>query len=128
MKKKNKLITAYLLVWIVSLIVFWCLISGSDAMAFALLFLYIIIPITTFIVSLLIGKNGYWDKAKWLTPLAFGAMYMLAEYATFSLKNMITISFERINVPHFELILIGAVISVIGLGIGAALKQRKSKR
>ena len=39
---------------------------------------------------------------------------------------MIAISFTRINVPHFELILIGAFFSVIGLGIGSLAYYIKS--
>jgi len=49
---------------------------------------------------------------------------MLAEYATFSTANMIT--FDKINAPSFEMFLVGAVISAIGLGIGAIVNNKKS--
>lgn len=131
-KSKNKLsqlilVIAYLLIWAFSLIVFWFFISGSDALGFGLIFLWILIPVTTFVISLLIGKNDCFGKQKWLSPIAFGVMHMLAEYATFSVRNMVAISFTRINMPHFELILIGAVISAIGLGIGTIINRKKSK-
>lgn len=63
-------------------------------------------------ISLLIGKNNYWGNLKWIVPVVFGIMHMLAEYATFSISNMIANSFTKINVPHYELILIGAVYEV----------------
>ena len=72
------------------------------------------------------GKNHHLGKGKWLTPIAFGAMHMLAEYATFSVRNMI--AFAKINMPRFELILIGAVISGIGLGIGGLAHHIQSNR
>ena len=125
MKKQKQLIIAYLAVWAISLIVFWFFMGGSNAMVYSLIFLYMLIPITTFILSLLIGKNNYWGKGNWIVPIVFGIMYMLSEYTTFSLRNMITISFVRINVPHFELILIGAIISAIGLCIGNVLQYIK---
>ena len=131
-KSKNKLsqvilVVTYLLIWAFSLIVFWFFISGSDAMGFALLFLYILIPITTLVISLLIGKNNHWGKGKWLTPIAFGIMHMLAEYGTFSLKNMVQISFTRINPLNFELLLVGAFFSLIGLSIGSLIYRKKTK-
>lgn len=92
-------------------------------MGYSVMFLWILLPVTTFIYSLLIGKNNYWGNRKWLFPLGFGIMYMLAEYATFSAANMI--SFSKINAPEFSMILIGAIISAIGLGIGAAINNLK---
>ena len=107
---------------------FWFFISGSDAMGYSLVFLWIILPVATLVISLLIGKNNHLGKGKWLTPIAFGVMHMLAEYATFSVRNMIEVEFTKINVPHFELILIGAFFSVIGLGIGSLAYHMKSNR
>ena len=132
-KSKNKLsklilVIAYLLIWAFSLIVFWFFISGSDALGFGLIFLWILIPVTTFIISLLIGKNNYWGRGKWFAPIAFGVMHMLAEYGTFSMANMVNISFERINMPHFELVLVSAIISAVGLGIGSLIYYLKSRR
>ena len=120
------LLATYLGIWAFALIVFWFFISGSDAMGYSFVFLWIILPVATLVISLLIGKNNHLGKGKWLTPIAFGVMHMLAEYATFSVRNMIAIEFARINVPHFELILIGAFFSVIGLGIGSLAYHIKS--
>ncbi|MDY2937859.1 MAG: helix-turn-helix transcriptional regulator [Fusicatenibacter sp.] len=122
------LIATYLGIWAFALIMFWFFINGSDAMGYSLVFLWIILPAATFVISLLIGKNNHWGKGKWLAPITFGIMHMLAEYATFSMRNMIAISFTRINVPHFELILVGAIISAIGLGIGSLSYHMKSNR
>ena len=127
MKKQNILTAGYLAVWITSLMVFWIFMCPSDAMAYSLIFLYALIPLTTFAVSLLIGKNNCFGKWKWATPVFFGLMLMLAGYLTFSLSNMIAISFARINVPSAELFFAGLVISLIGLGIGNLIYGRKAK-
>lgn len=123
-KPKNKpsiiiLAAAYLLIWIISLIVFWFFSSGSDAMGYSILFLWMLLPLTTFVISLLIGKNPYWGNWKWLSTLAFGIMYMLAEYTTFSAANMA--AFDKFNPPHFGIILVGAIISAAGMGIGSCI-------
>ena len=53
-----------------------------------------------------------------------GGVYMLAEYATFSVANMV--AFSKINLPEFSMIIIGAVISLLGMGIGALIHRRNS--
>lgn len=129
-KSRNKFselitIVVYLAIWALSLIVFWLFTSGSDAMGFGIMFLWVLLPVTTFVISLLIGKNNYWGKWKWLSVIVFGIMYMLAEYATFSTANMV--AFGKINMPELGMIPVGAIISLIGLGIGVGIYRLKSK-
>lgn len=127
-KSKNKLsklilIVSYCVIWSISLIVFWFFTSGFDAMGYSIMFLWIVLPVTTFVYSVLIGKNNYWGKWKWISSLAFGIMYMLAEYATFSAANMVSVS--KINLPEFGMIPAGMMISIAGLGIGIGMKYLK---
>ena len=51
---------------------------------------------------------------------------MLADYMTFCLANML--ANQRFRMPMFELFFIGAIISLIGLAIGAAVHAVQSKR
>ena len=120
------LIAVYLGIWAVSLISFWFFGSGSDALGYSILYLWILLPVTTFIVSLIIGRNNYWGHKKWFAAVGFGLMYMLAEYGTFSAANMVT--FHKINVPEFIMIPVGAAISLIGMGIGAGVHYVGAKR
>ncbi len=130
-KGKNRLseiilAVAYLVIWAFALISFWFFTDEADALGYSLVFLWLILPVTTFVVSLLIGKNNHFGRVKWIMPLVLGVMHMLAEYSTFSLKNML--SFNKINMPSFELILVGGVISLIALGIGNIVYCMKSKK
>lgn len=122
------LIAVYLVIWAFALIVFWLISAPSDAMAYSLMFLWFLLPVTTFVISLLLGKNGFWGKRRWFATVAFGVMYMLAEYATYSLANMISNSFSKINMPDFKMVLIGAIISAVGMGIGVLLSRAKSDK
>lgn len=119
------LILSYLVIWAFSLIVFWFFTSGSDAMGYWIMFLWVLLPVTTLILSLLIGKNDFGGRWKWLACIAFGVMYMLAEYATFSAANMA--SFGKLNLPQFGMIPAGAVISLIGLGIGSGIRRLSAR-
>ena len=121
------LISTYLGIWAFSLIVFWFFISPSDAMGYSIVFLWIILPVATLVISLLIGKNNHFGKCKWLIAILSGVMYMLAEYATFSMKNMIANDFTRVNAPQFAMVLTGALFAAVGLGIGSFICYIKAK-
>lgn len=115
------LLMTYLGIWSIALIVFWVFSTGSDAMGYGIMFLWILLPVTTFFISFLIGKNNYWRNWKWLLCLVFGIMYMLADYTTFRLANMI--AFETFRMPQWILLPIGAIISLVGMGIGAVFSH-----
>ncbi len=121
-KSKNKfskliLIIAYLAIWSISLVFFWLFTSGFDAMGYSIIFFCILLPVATFVLSFLIGKNDYWGKWNWISAILFGVMYMLAEYVTFSVANMV--AFDKVNEPKWGMFIAGEMISFIGLGIGA---------
>lgn len=126
-------IIAYLIIWAMGLIWFWSgLVGPTDAMAYGLLIFYFVLPVTTLVISILIGKDSGWGKAKWLMTLFFGFMFMLAEYATFNLANIISNHGVRHwNTPEFSMMIAGIVISFIGMGIGTliqwAVKRKRQK-
>jgi len=119
------LLSVYLGIWAFSILFFWFFVGGSDAFDYYFMFLWILLPVTTLVISFLIGISDYRGHWKWLSAAVFGVMYMLAEYATFKTANML--EFGKIKLPNFEMLIAGVIISAIGLGIGTALGRRKSK-
>lgn len=120
------LILTYLIIWAIAIILFWFTTAADDAMGYSLTFLWVILPVTTFVISLLISKNNYWGNRKWIGSIAFGIMYMLAEYATFSMANNVT--FNKVNVPEFGMVIAGTIVSLIGMGIGHVVFTRKETK
>lgn len=117
------LVSVYLVIWAFSLLVFWLFMDGSDAMGYSLVFLWLLLPVTTAVLSVLIGRNDNWGRWKWASCVGFGVMYMLAEYGTFSLANMV--AFRKLNMPDFGMLLVGAGIALAGMVIGIATKPKK---
>ncbi len=123
-KSKEKLmkvilIATYLGIWAIAIIFFWFFTTPSDAMGYALIYLWFLLPIITFIISMLIGLNNYWGRYKWILTVAFGIMYMLAEFATFGASKML--STHRIDNLEFGMMLGGIVHSGVGMGIGSVI-------
>lgn len=129
-KSRNKfskliLVMGYFIIWAIAIIAFWCFTDEQDGMGYSLMYLWIVLPVTTFVVSLLLSRYNYWDKWKWLGSIGLGVMYMLAEYATFSMAN--NIACNKINIPDFMMIPTGLIISLVGMGIGHLIYLRKCK-
>ncbi|MCD7846973.1 MAG: helix-turn-helix domain-containing protein [Oscillospiraceae bacterium] len=120
------IIATYLVIYAIAMILFWCVADGSDATGYYLIVIGLVLPITTFVLSILIATNDYWGRWKWLSAVIFGIMYTLAEYATFKLAN--TFAFGNFNLPNLTLWLIGAIISLAGLGIGTLVRRHSRKK
>lgn len=116
--KRNKMITilSYLLIWAIAMIAFWFFKDDSSAMGYSLLYLWVLLPVTTFFVSVIIGINDFWGIKKWVFTVFFGIMYMLAEYGTFKMAN--NIAFNKLNAPDWGMIAGGTIISATGMLIG----------
>ena len=84
---RRLLMAAYLVIWGVSIAFFWVGTAPTDAMGYGLVFLWFLIPVATMVVAFFVGRDEEWREVRWLMLLFFGAMYMLAPYATFSLAN-----------------------------------------
>lgn len=122
------LLAVYLAVWAFSLLTFWCFIAPDGAMGYSILFLYLLLPVTAFAVSLLLGCNALvrGAKWKWLIPIALGLMYMLAEYGTFRLSNMLLNKYSAFTLPSVSLLFKGALHSAFGLALGLLGRKRKN--
>ena len=97
-RNKIIIILSYLLIWALAMIVFWFFTSGSDAMGYSLMYLWIILPVTTFVES------------------------VLAEYGTFKMAN--NIAANKINAPDWGMIVVGAIISAIGILLGSLWRKK----
>lgn len=118
-------VLAYLVIWAVAIIVFW-LGGRVDAMGYSLVVFWLVLPVTTFIISIFIGKDDGWANYKWLMMLFFGVMYMLAEFATFKLAN--AVAFNKTNLPDLENMYPGLLWSAAGLLVGTVVQVVRNKR
>lgn len=117
----------FLTLWMVCLLWFWIGkdVDPSFAMAYSLITFYFILPVSTFVISLQIGKDISWGKMKWIMPWFFGAMYSLECFSTFAMAN--TLAFGSQHFPTVEDGIPGFIISLLGLGIGIFLKRIKKR-
>ena len=118
-------VLAYLVVWALVILTFW-LGGRQDAMGYALVNLYLVLPVTTLAASAAVGLDEGWRGVRWLMLLFFGVLYMLVPYATFSLANMA--SFGKLRLPEAAAMLPGILCAAAGMGIGCLVRRLKQRR
>ena len=135
--RKSRIITVgiYVVAWVVLIALYWLSegikngpVLNLDASGFSLLTFFFILPTVTFVTAFFIGKDQMWGASKWLMLIFYGVMYMLAEYATFSLDNMINNEYSHFNLPEFRMIFAGAIMAAIGIGIGILVGKAQARK
>ena len=128
MRPSAKIVTpAVLLVaWLFSLFVFWCLIGPADALGYATLFFYGLMPLTILGTSLAVGLLRPYGKMSWLFVPAAAVLAMLLPWLTFSLAN--TLTFGNLNPLDPVSFVFGAVVSAVGFAIGTGVRALRARR
>lgn len=123
---KLLLVLSYLVIWAFNIMASWRFSAGSITEAQAGGAQWIMLPAATIVLSLLIGKNNYWGKYKWLAPIGFGLMFMLSVYASYGMRE--SLIFDRVDLQTLSVFFIGTIASMIGMALGHALfADEKSK-
>ena len=123
---KLLLVLSYLVIWAFNIMASWRFSAGSITEAQAGGVQWLMLPAVTIILPLLIGKNNYWGKHKWLAPIGFGLMLMLSVYASYGMRE--SLNFNRVDLQTLSFFFIGMIASMIGLALGHALfADEKSK-
>lgn len=123
--RKAAPIAVYFTIWLIAILAFWLTPLSEDGIGYSLLVFYLMLPVATLIISYAIGYDKRWGKMKWSMPVLFGVMYMLVEYFTFNLANMLMN--KTINDPKLTMILTGMGISLIAMGVGTFVQTHLKK-
>ena len=119
----------FLSVWAIVILAFWCFGGSLDAMGYSILFLYLLLPLAILSTSFFIGFDSSFGHARYLMPLFYGILYLLAEYATFNLANIVANGkCSSWNTPEWTLLIAGIVLSAVGIGLGTLARFLKSQK
>lgn len=113
-----------LLVWAAGLIEFWAFLDPSQALGYGLVFLWVVYPLTAFVLSVVAGVQDYWGRAKWGMPLVLGVLYAAVPYLTFDLANWLEFQ-GSLGAPSLFAVMVGALISLLGMTLGVGMSWLK---
>ncbi len=119
----------FLGIWMLALIAFWCMGDPSDVGGYSLLFFWLIVPAAILITSFFVGLDGAFGHARWMLPLCYGALFLLLEYVTFELSNIVANGgVSPWNTPAWSLLLVGTGLSLTGIGFGTLLRVLRARK
>ena len=125
---KLLLILVTLGIWALSIIFMGLVYTGVDVKGYSLIIIWMVLPMTFFAASIVVGRHNYFNRFQWLFALCISLIYTVSSYATAIIsQNSINDRDTWIIWPSFTKIPIGLLISAIGLGIGLLIRRR-SKR
>lgn len=107
--------TAFVCVFI-GLLIWSCFMLGSDALGFAFIAFFVIMPIAAFVCALIAGRREH--KFKWFLPLIFGVL-------AFALPQII---FSYTDSTFFTFAFFPALVGVVIGHVSRLLKKRKERK
>lgn len=114
--RRSALLLAYPVVWAFSTASFWLAGSSSDALGFTLLHLYFLHPVAILAVSFAAAFRVTSLRRLTVIPFALALGYLLCDFLTFRLANMI--SFSQWTSPEWIMLPVGIALSLFGLILG----------
>ena len=122
-RMKLTLILVTLGIWALSVLIFWLVHSGADAMAYSLTVSWVVLPVLFFAAAFIIGYRNWFGRWKWLAAPVFSLMYIMTGYVnSVVVEDMLV---KSVIWPDFAKLPIGLVISLAGLGLGLWARQRQ---
>ncbi len=118
------LFSTYFIVWILAMIVFWLnkspLLSGLD-----ITLRWLLLPALLLVSTVTVAKNNYWGKGNWLCVIVGAVTFLTIPYTSYVQEmDIVTITFQF---PNFTYMVIGAILSACGIGLGTLWNKKKSK-
>jgi len=121
MKETRKLVWIAILLWILPIVAFWLLFRIAYEPMLFLLIVYAWYPIIACVISYRIASKNYFGVWKWLSPVAFGVLNASVYYLTYGITNALSMS--NVAWDDKSNLVISAIASIIGLGIGLLIKS-----
>ena len=124
-------VLSYLVIWAVCVAVFWLGAGTAGAMGYSLVYLWGVLPLATFVVSVFMGLDVGWTgkvgpvPRKCILALCFGVFTLLAPALTFQMAN--TVSTGTFHGPEWMAFFLGVVLSALGMTIGSFVRRRRKQ-
>ena len=123
---KLLLVLVTLGIWALSILAVGLVNFGVDTVGYSLIVMWMVLPVTFFAVSTIVGRYSYFGSFKWAVVMGISIMYTLSSYAT-AMMAQNTVD-GTIFWPSFAKLPIGLTVSIVGLGVGTLIRKMQAKQ
>ncbi|MBQ8166986.1 MAG: hypothetical protein IJZ96_08105 [Lachnospiraceae bacterium] len=86
---------------------------------------WIVLPLLLLVSTITVAENNYWGKGKWLCVIVAAVTFLAVPYTSFmECRETGTLTFT-FRFPNFSYMLVGIIISVLGIVVGTFLNKKK---
>lgn len=122
-KAQIAIIATELGIFAIAILVFWAFAGRSDAMAYGILYIWGLMPLVSFVTSLVVGLLNVWDRYGALWPALCAILIILLPCVTFDAAH--TLHFESLVAPNLTMLIGGCIVSYIGFAVGIVIRSIK---
>lgn len=79
---------------------------------------WIILPVLLLVITVIVAKNDYFGKGKWLCIVGAAISYLTVPYTRFLYMQEEETATFTFKFPNITYMVVGIVISMCGLGLG----------
>lgn len=117
------LLSTYFVIWAITMIVVW-MTTGDMTARFDTVFRWAILPLFLLVCTVIVAKNDYWGKGKWLCVLASAITFLTVPYTQYVEDLTAGTATFTFRFPNFAYMVVGVIVSICGLLIGMAWRKK----
>lgn len=109
--------------WALSVIAFWLVHSGVNAVGYTLSVTWVVLPVVFFSAAFIIGYRGWFGRWMWLAVPLFALMYALTGHvSTATVEDLMV---RTVIWPDFSKLPVGLLIPLAGMALGRLARKRQ---
>lgn len=122
-KAQIAIITTELGIFAIAVLAFWAFTGKSDAIGYGILYIWVLMPLVSFVTSLVVGLLKIWGRyrALWLALCAI--LITLLPCVTFDAAH--ALHFGSLVAPNLTMLIGGCIVSYIGFAVGIVIRGIK---
>lgn len=124
-KAQIAIIATELGIFAIAVFAFWAFAGRSDAIGYGILYIWGLMPLVSFVTSLVVGLFNIWSRYGALWPSLCAIPITLLPCVTFDAAH--TLHFGSLAAPDLTILIGGCIISYIGFAVGIVIRSIKKK-
>lgn len=124
-KAQIAIIATELGIFAIAVFVFWTFAGKSDAMGYGILYIWGLMPLVSFVTSLVVGLLNVWGRYRVLWPALCAILITLLPCVTFDAAH--ALHFGSLLAPNLTMLIGGCIVSYFGFAVGIVIRSIKKK-
>lgn len=124
-KAQIAIIATELGIFAIAVFAFWAFAGRSDAIGYGVFYVWGLMPLASFVTSLVVGLLNVWGRYGALWPALCTILITLLPCVTFDAAH--ALHFGNLLAPNLTILIGGCIVSYIGFAVGIVIRSIKKK-